>query len=98
MYASTSALLSKCSTTVILPCVISVTLGREDQMSCVTPAATAASAMALPWAISTSAEALSQTLYELSQKTFTNIESLTLSHRKNGIGTGNGFENGRSDI
>lgn len=61
IYVSTSALLSKWCTLLSLPEVILVTFGSEDQMIRVTPAATAASAMAFPWAISLVADAFSQT-------------------------------------
>ncbi len=66
MYVSTLALLSKCWTPLSLPPVILVTLGNVDQRRKVTPAATEASAIALPWAISIVAHAFSQTMGKLS--------------------------------
>lgn len=62
MYTSTSALLSKCFAPVIFPDVISVTFGSEDHIRRVAPQATAASAIAFPWAISTDADAFPQTI------------------------------------
>jgi hypothetical protein len=66
MYSSTSALLSKWCALVSAPSLIFCTLGSDDQMKRETPAASDASAMALPWAISICVLSFSQSFVDQS--------------------------------
>jgi len=61
MYSSTSAFPSKWSTCGRAPELRAVTLGREDQIRCCTPAAADTSAMLRPWVTSVLLEEVSQT-------------------------------------
>jgi len=91
IYSSTLALLSKCLK-VALRLLNLVTLGSDDQIRSSAPAATEASAMAFPWAISTSFEARSQSVVwpgqDIERDDSTcreTMEELTICDTKNSI-------------